>query len=355
MLTPALEERYDITPDLATGDWHHPDISRLLQNDFTWGAFVKLAQYKRNEQEAFSVLSALPTRTRVEQNSSFENLPNEVLRLIISNPALEPIDVVSLGLSSHLLWVHVLDYIAHDCQKAQWAGTPLVCTGTWTMSLPPAVYAMKPAIKEKEEEFFNQRTIVRGMRMLRGTCPAREYNWDAITSYRERDELGNGSVWAQAFMNRADGSHISDPSLKVLKRSLDAILNPRKSDTPSSWHLRNLSTREFISLKSSPLHGKNEYFVHVKGMPKLSLDKAILLRICWSAPHISQPRYNDDDEEIEEGCRVLDKLKRGKWAGNCFDVTPDIPISQSMVVREGWRDVTQEIIQEAAVWKRVFG
>jgi hypothetical protein len=90
-------------------------------------------------------------------------------------------------------------------------------------------------------------------------------------------------------------------------------------------------------------------------MPKLSLDKALLLRICWSAPH----RLEQDDDEADETegindfQRQLAKLKRGKWAGHRFDVSPT-DRGRCSEETDGWRDVTHEIIRDAVAWYKNF-
>ena len=90
-------------------------------------------------------------------------------------------------------------------------------------------------------------------------------------------------------------------------------------------------------------------------MPKLSLDKAILLRICWSAPHglEQDDDWDDETEGLNEFQRLLTKLKRGKWAGHRFNVSPGSRGRCSEEI-DGWHDVTHEIIRDAAAWNKVF-
>ena len=87
--------------------------------------------------------------------------------------------------------------------------------------------------------------------------------------------------------------------------------------------------------------------MHVKGVPWLTLDRVLLLRICWCAP------YGEDSEEID-GMRgdVLLRIERGIWAGHCFDVVPSTEHAPSS--GEGWSDVTQSTVKEAVAWKAMF-
>ena len=46
LLVPVLEEKYEITNDLNGN--YSLDLYKLLYGEFTWDAFDKLAQYKRD-------------------------------------------------------------------------------------------------------------------------------------------------------------------------------------------------------------------------------------------------------------------------------------------------------------------
>jgi hypothetical protein len=186
LLAPALEEKYDITPDLEDEHAYRPDISKFLRKDFSWVAFEKLAQHIRNGEKALSLLSGLSHSNTNHHSSPLECLPVELIRIIISNPILEPVDVVSLGLTSQLLWAHVLQHIAARCSKGPWADTPLVCTGTWTMSVPPAIHDLRPHMTQDEESFFTRAQNGGRRGPMRGTCPAREYNWVSKTTHASK-------------------------------------------------------------------------------------------------------------------------------------------------------------------------
>lgn len=346
-------------------------MRKFIKDDFTWDAFDKLAQYGRTGERALSVISTLPTQKRTGSSSPIESLPIEIIDMIIADPCLEPIDVVSLGLSSHFSWIYVLQYIVQKCQKAPWANTPLLCTGSWTMSLPQAIHDIKPELKQQEEVFFKQSNQY-------GACPARKFNWGAISSFAERNEQHRGLVWTQAFSDLSGMSCIPAKDLKGLRRSLEAIIgpnqakipagslqrlrrsleavvNPIKSAMPAAWTLRNLTTKEYVSLKAGHTYRKNEYHVYVKGIPWLSVDRALLLRICWSSTCITEgDDYFNYDANGDEYAHLLAQMMRGKWAGDCFDIVPNNRESQAWEEAQGWCDVTSEIIKEAAAWRAVF-
>ena len=318
-----------------------------------------------------SVLSTFPTQKRTESSSPIESLPIEIVDMIIADPCLEPIDIVSLGLSSYSLWIYVLQHIVQKCQKAPWADTPLLCSGSWTMSLPQAIHDIKPELKQQEENFFK-------LSGDHGACPARNFNWGAISSFTEHSEQHRGSVWVQAFIDLSGPScipvkglqglrtsleavaglnqaKIPTRGLKRLRRSLEAVINPSKSTVPTAWTLRNHTTKECVFLKAGHTYRKNEYDVHVKGMPWLSVDRALLLRICWSCAHVTEDDvFAGYDAKWEQHARLLAQMKRGKWAGHCFDIVPSARASQAKKEQQEWCDVTSEIIKEAAAWRAIF-
>ena len=330
------------------------DMRKFIKDDFTWDAFENLANYIRDGQKAWSILSTLPSLRRTGGYSSFESLPTEIVNMIVADSCLDPIDVVSLGLSSQVLWVHVLHLILESCQSAPWATTPLVCTGSWTMSLPPAIHELKPDMAQEDQQYIDRFNAGPRCGPRYGMCPARTFNWNAISPYADQDKYHNGSAWLQAFFETVERSGIPTNSLKTLRKSLEAIVNPNRSNMPVSWTLRNRTTKEYVSLKAGRTWVARRDYVHVKGMPWLSVDKALLLRICWSTTYVD--REDDLDDVVassNQHGRLLLKMKRGIWAGHCFDIVPSIGDSQSGEESEGWCDVTSEIIKEAAAWRAI--
>jgi hypothetical protein len=354
LLAPVLEEKYDVTDHM-----NHPydrDMRKFIRDDFTWDAFDKLAQNARDGEKALSILSTLPSQRRTCGSSSLESLPTEIINMVMVNSCLDPIDIVSLGLSSQLLWIHVLHFIVQSCRKAPWAETPLLCTGTYTKSLPPAIHTLKPDMAEEDRQFFGR--VYRGPRYgpNYGTCPARKFNWGAIDSYTECNEQHTSSAWLQAFLDLSKTSGIPTYSLKTLRRSLEAVIHPNKSKVPISWTLRNHTTKECVSLKAGRTCVATRNYIHVKGMPRLSVDTALLLRICWSTAHVDKEDDLDDvyGANSDQHAHLLLKLKRGKWAGHFFDIVLSNRESQAGEELQGWCDVTSEIIKEAAAWRAVF-
>ena len=176
-LAPLLGEKYDITNDFTE---HYESRQRkFLFGDYTWDAFDKLA-HRPQQGYRLNYLISQPRRSNDGSRSTLERMPAELLSMIISDPSLHASDVFSFGLCSRLLWNHLLNHVQKECRKAPWAGTPLLCTGGWLMSVSPAIHALYPNMKQEEDEFFNRPGRGPQGRPARGMCPARRFNWGAI-------------------------------------------------------------------------------------------------------------------------------------------------------------------------------
>ena len=213
------------------------------------------------------------------------------------------------------------------------------------MSLPPAIHDMYPNMKQEEAEFFKPRSNgpYRGF-LPRGMCPARKFNWGAIGDYLDRTKPEDS--WVSSFTQLSATSCINGKDLAILIKSLNAAVSGRKQTQRTTWILRNHNVNEYILLKAGRVHGHQENYIHVKGTPWLSLDKALILRICWSAPY----HHRNLDDNPDESRRLVVKLKTGTWAGHKFDVVG----AGSVELDESWRDVTDEITKEGRAWKAAF-
>jgi hypothetical protein len=159
----------------------------------------------------------------------------------------------------------------------------------------------------------------------------------------------------QSFAKVSERSNICPIDIRVLQGDIEFALSrqpkphlrTKQSDAriipcgygfsrppPPRWLLRNLTTNQYVTLKQRKqyLH-KGSYF-HVDGIPSLSVDKALLMKISWS--------------------REVDSAMKGKpceWAGHCFDIV-DIG---SEPLNEQWSDATADIAAEWRKWKDSAG
>src|SRR5690242_16006111 len=100
-------------------------------NNKPWDAWSMLAK-----PAAFShtLSTEVITRESVANIlSRLESLPAELIAMILVDSSLERRDVISLGLASKTLWLHVLQHVEKDCwlTAAPMAGVEIACTGSY--------------------------------------------------------------------------------------------------------------------------------------------------------------------------------------------------------------------------------
>lgn len=363
-MVPQLEEQYDLTEVMSPLYGRNPSL-QFLKEEFTWDAYDKLARPNYlNTVDLTDLLNRRRlTHPPAAKASAIERLPPELLIMVLSDLSTD--DVVAFGLASQSLWMHVLAHVQQQRQKLSWAGRPLLCTGTYLMSVPPAIHTIEPELKAQEEAFFNAAPSRPGMGMSRrGMYPARRWNCNARSSFTDRSAQSLESEWVNSFISTSANSGICPVDIATLRHTLEAML-PRRSKvskrmrdlrradpakrarcgqrntTPYSWLLRNLTTHEYVVLKQSKRYQREPNYMHVKGLPSLSVDKALLMRVTWSAEYAG--KYADEDDRAgdhhDEGETLAERtLKRGKWAGHCFEIVH----VRDDAIGEEWRDVTQE-------------
>lgn len=364
LMVPHLKEQYTLTEVMAP-PYSYRQSLQFLKEEFTWDAFDTLARPSNfNTVDLTELLNRMRlTHPQSTTASAIERLPPELLTMVLS--ALSTNDVVAFGLASQSLWMHLLAHVQQQRQKLSWAGRPLLCTGTYLMSVPPAIHALEPELRAQEEEFFNAAPSRPGMGMSRrGMCPARRWNWNARSSFTDRSTQPLESEWVNSFISTSTNSGIYPVDIATLRHTLEAML-PRRSrvskrmrdlrradpakrarcgqrnTTPYSWLLRNLTTHEYVVLKQSKRYQREPNYMHVKGLPSLSVDKALLMRVTWSAEYTG--KYADEDDRAgdhHDGSETLAErtLKRGIWAGHCFEIVH----VRDDAIGEEWRDVTQQ-------------
>jgi hypothetical protein len=332
IMVPALKEQYDITNELSRRPPKYSEYPQsLVERDFTWDAFEKLARREHAPLPAYLKLR----RQLSTKASAIESLPAELLSMIFSDPNLSTEDIVALGLASQTLWHYVLAHIQRASSKAPWANTPLLCTGTYLTTLPEPIYVLDPESKWRGDEWYNHSTPRRGM------CPARRWNWDARCEFLDRADGSQEDEYLKFFESLCEKSKVDAKDRKELRRSL-AMAFGRSTIAPNGkrkgvsrketngddrWVWRNLTTKEYVLLTHrKKFHHEDNYF-HVKGMPSLSLDKAIIMRTIWS-----------EDVLYAKG----DIKRQAPWAAHCFDVVRFKEIETG----KGWNDTTAEVVEQ---------
>lgn len=166
---------------------------------------------------------------------------------------------------------------------------------------------------------------------------ARQWNWDRISNSRNTRQDGL-SEWLTDFDAVAvhEENDIPATEMEILRHSLDHGLFANKPLPGSTWLLRNHDTREYVRLNAT-LGPVTERYLHVEGVSWLSLDKALIMRICWTTSH-----------QCESPAK--ERILRGQWAGQRFDVICT-ESSDREHYEEGWTDVTAAMVKEAQEWR----
>ena len=228
ILAPLVEEQYDITDDCANGQHYGTALDNFLNGDYTWDAFNKLvAGVPSHVGDVEMMLAKLSRTSNASQASPIEALPNELLAMIFNDDALSISDVLGLGLCSKMLWQHSSSHIKAAVSTGSWTNTPLICTGTYLTDLPPAIHEIEPALQQQEEAWqARQDQVLPGQGMSRGPgmSPARLWNWDAVSKYRDITE-DSTDKWLDAFdsvsYNEKNGIPLADK--KILRQTLGQV------------------------------------------------------------------------------------------------------------------------------------
>ncbi|KAJ7805205.1 hypothetical protein B0H14DRAFT_3485375 [Mycena olivaceomarginata] len=149
-----------------------------------------------------------------------------------------------------------------ECQRrmAPWAGTPIICTSTHLTSVPD--------------------------------------------SFRQSGKLADtqiGQKGGRACLPYAGGT--GEPL-----NDYSEVVDVHSLSSQCKWVLRNLDTKEVVHFQAVKREGfKDTVCLAVSGLPWLTLDFVLTLRILW--PDLN--RYNDPQPS---------NVKVGAWAGHKFDV-----------------------------------
>ncbi|KAJ4355604.1 uncharacterized protein N0V89_003624 [Didymosphaeria variabile] len=301
-----------------------------IQGDTTLGLFDKLAWPYAALSQTTSKVSVLGENVSL---SPIERLPTELLAMIMDDQELQTTDVINIGLCSRYLWSHTMLHVRRNVRESPpaWARQPLLCSGTWLTELPPAIYERYPEEQKRQEVY--QKRVGRWY----GPCPARVWNWNAVSVDDELNKHIDRSIrqtWFDALKTCVDSSDISGAMLESLWEDMLEVFALAEDDS-SQLILRNLDTREYFRLSVRSSIDRHMLTILVMGSEWLTLDKALLSKICWGTP-VRNARPGDMEW----------KLNHGVWAGHTFDV-----ISDDTINIDGWKDVTRTIVEDNQIWR----
>lgn len=326
LLAPLKKQKHQFFDPHATSDL----VDRYFSHEVTSGikdatlAFQQLAR-----------LDTIPYRSGVGSIASssgktvapIEDLPAELLAIV--NESMDEADVLALGSCSEILWMHAVKYIEADHRRsmAPWAGTPIIHTGTYLTKLPRTIYDTFPELEDAETEYDRgiRHPVGRGPYVNR-MCPARRWNWNAISSYEVVSRKSCAERWRAAF---ADGPIFDQTALKTVERLRGELDEVFRVPAAGGWFWRNLTLKQYVNLDLDESDDPGKLQVHVSKATWLSLDMALMAQTCWSV-------QDSRGYKAKEGWN-------GVWAGHCFDVVRELPAG------EGWEDVTKSVTEAARV------
>lgn len=267
----------------------------------------------------------------------------------VTNPS--ETDVLALGLASSTLLSHSLQYISslsrsRSSSIAAWAGAEIACTGTYLKILPSSF--TDTGLAPKNLKFPSTEVVTGGSRrLIRGMCEARKWNWAALRNYDCDADVPFHQSWMEAFENltrsfatwRETASLWDEDMKEEIRESLWNVTTTTHSEYGESededgkgWVLRNLSKRESVKLlppKTGMDKSINRPCVLDHEEAELSLDDALLMRICWSSD------YSYRGDQFPWG-------GNGVWAGDRFEV-----VYCATNEDDRWFDVTETVAREA--------
>lgn len=302
----------------------------FLRHSAEFGAFPLLLNKPATLLDMEAIVP--PNLRRATASSPIEKLPAELFLAILGDCALGPADILAIALCSQSLWVQTACYIhsIRATSRSSWVDTPIACVGSYLRTLPTAFGELLPEVLESSRTF-------NGL----GTHPVRPWQFKASSSFRNLTKFDLDRCWLGLFDVKTRCAKIPKAITRELRSRLrDHILKMQSISLEGSgrWILRNLTKKEAVHLIcSAPVECaavRKQLTVCVAGAsPELSMDKALMLKICWT---LQGDPYS----------RGAAELKQGGWAGDSFEVVP----AQIDDLGEGWTDVTKELLN---TWKVV--
>ena len=311
-----------------------------LSRDETQASGEQASGYSSTQQQR--------CQRRMKNLSHIERLPPELLAMLINHEDISKPDLIALALASDIFMPTIVRHVIQQGQitAAVWAGQELACIGNYLIDLPPAF--------EKDGLFHSALYSTdpdgkgdRGPIVATETCLARAINREVGGQYESPPDTAD-SQWRAAFRDftMLQMSDIDKDRFVQLEIAVFETLFTRNwsssaaaSFEGSRWRLRNLMTKQFVRCRpnipslGAPVVGHVDHEA-LEG-DSLRVDDVLLMYISWT-----NVIPEDPDDEL--------KIDRGPWAGHCFDIVPELEDDKLI---DGWKDVTDQVVSEAA-WLR---
>ncbi|TKA47721.1 hypothetical protein B0A54_02095 [Friedmanniomyces endolithicus] len=219
--------------------------------------------------------------------SFIEKVPSELISLILSEKGMTNTDVIAFGLCSTELWAQAVFHIQRDVRDntAPWAGRPLLCSGSWLTTLPPPIYERYPEEIEAERKYqtvLAQKHVPvpgtatgrgsRGRSAWYGPCPARVWNWTAVSEYENVRGTDCRQKWLEALTINMVDARLSPTASNKIWSDIHMVLNNRAPIEANNWILLNATTQQYVQLKLRRSEPGQSPQLYVAGARWLGLD-----------------------------------------------------------------------------------
>lgn len=329
---PASAEPQNTPPNSSS---HNQDLGRDL---LVVGAIKREASVKILKSHPLKEANQ-GDQTECFRSATLSNLPTELLLGIMSY--IEDIeDVVSLGLVNKRLCSIAQEELRSYFPQyfAPWANENIACVGDYSTQndFPPGLFSNAElealqhqgiAIFIDEEAGWKIGSLNR-LGDFTDSCVShiQEQPMEILSSktWRLRDCLGKLKS-------------VRDPVMNSLIKSCDNYRDYFPRDQP--WILRNLTTKQFVRAEAIALKPEFIKGPHIIG---LGFGEVLLSRISWTSAALN----------IEDPANI----RRGIWAGHCFDITTLTRHERKTNGDAEWTDVSDEVVTEiATIWESYFG
>jgi hypothetical protein len=315
----------------------YPPVCRSAEEQ-GWNSWHCLAQIPRKKQLSTRTENLRESHPGEDTVSTIESLPSEIVGLILKQLSLlTHHDVINFGISSPVLWRHVLAYLHVECTRASGAlrGMEISLFCDVRYDLPESFKRDNYALVDK---ILRRR---HGRRHLGPLLTAENLNKSPLLTDKYAEMVTAPELWMRTFKENAE-SHFDR---RVMSRLVDELHWACKIvpfgefiPDPRVWVLRNLSTMEYVRCCRDA--GGGGKVLRGEKPTRLAVEDVIFWQIqCSDAPI----GYYGQEYSITTP-------RQGSWSGHCLDivllddVAGELLTSEKTNTARMWKDVTEEVL-----------
>ncbi|PON25238.1 hypothetical protein TGAM01_v205924 [Trichoderma gamsii] len=277
--------------------------------------------------------------TEYFRSTTLSNLATELILGIMSHIG-DIEDIVSLGLANkRLCSIAQAELRSYFPQYfAPWANENIVCVGDYSAKddFPPGLFSNTEleALQHEEIATFDEEEAEWRIASLNRLY---DFTQPGLSHIQEQPmEVLSWKTWRLRDSSGRPKS-VRDPAMDSLIKSCDIYRDYFPTDQP--WILRNLTIKQFVRAEAIALKPE---FIKGPRIIGLGFGEVLLSRISWTAAAL----------EIDDPTTI----RRGIWAGHCFDITTLTRHERKTTGDAEWTDVSDEVVTEiATIWESYFG